>query len=483
MKNMKSKKAWLFAAFLIVLAWCGRDGVRSAMASGIQTFGVVAIGGTGRTSLTNHNVLLGAATSPINFAAPAGTGNCFMDNGASSDPSFQACPSSGGGNPTITISNAGSTGTTTSTLTKLTGAPSTAVITATTDTAGAVGITTAGAGTTGSATITIEGSVSCVFDGATTAGDYVQISSTTAGNCHDVGATYPTSGQILGRILSTNGMAGTYTINLFPSEIRGQSGGGGGISTSSGTYASKPAAGSSGNLYFTTNSSYVLRDNGASLDAFYQGSIVIPPASQTLTLVNQGASTMNTTNGYGYINGVGTGGYNMRAMVMSLPATPYTCVLGFRFTAGQDSSSSFIWDGLVLRESATAKLQIGGQGYHTFGAGGGNCSSATLFGGCANGEFLAISNFTNPTTYGGSDLLGPNPFNWSFSDIWIKITDDGTTRKWFTGPGKDSLDFQIASEAHAGFFTTAPDQFGYGYQTNYGSGVGLTMKAIHLGCP
>jgi hypothetical protein len=130
-------------------------------------------------------------------------------------------------NPTFTISNASSTGTTVNTLTKLTGAPSTAVIVGTSDTGGAVGITTAGAGTSGTATITTAGKISCVFDGATTAGDYVQISSSTAGNCHDTGAaTYPSSGQVLGRVLSTNGSGGTYTLDLFPSEIKGASGGG-----------------------------------------------------------------------------------------------------------------------------------------------------------------------------------------------------------------------------------------------------------------
>jgi hypothetical protein len=125
----------------------------------------------------------------------------------------------------VVVANAGTTGTTLNTLTKLTGAPSTAVKTATTDTGGAVGITIAGAGTSGSATIQLFGSVSCVFDGATTAGDYVQISSTTAGNCHDTtAATYPTSGQVIGRSLSTHGSGGTYTMQLFPAEISATAG-------------------------------------------------------------------------------------------------------------------------------------------------------------------------------------------------------------------------------------------------------------------
>src|SRR5262249_2193195 len=60
---------------------------------------------------------------------------------------------------------------------------------------------------------------SCVFDGATTAGDYVQISSTTGGDCHDAGSAYPSVGQVLGRVLSTNGAGGTYAIEVFGPEI------------------------------------------------------------------------------------------------------------------------------------------------------------------------------------------------------------------------------------------------------------------------
>jgi hypothetical protein len=126
----------------------------------------------------------------------------------------------------LTLANS-STGTTNNTLTKLTGAPSTAIIAATSDTGGVVGITLTGGGTTGNATVAFSGSVPCIFDGATTAGDYVQISSGTGGNCHDAGATYPTSGQVVGRVQSTNGSGGTYTIDLFPSEIRAATGGSG----------------------------------------------------------------------------------------------------------------------------------------------------------------------------------------------------------------------------------------------------------------
>src|SRR5204863_3711342 len=116
----------------------------------------------------------------------------------------------------VDVTNDTTTGTTANKLAKLTGAPSKAIITATTDTGGVVGIVVGGAGTSGSAQIARIGTASCVFDGATTAGHYVQISSTTAGDCHDAGATFPTSGgQVLGQVLSTNGGGGTYAMVLY----------------------------------------------------------------------------------------------------------------------------------------------------------------------------------------------------------------------------------------------------------------------------
>lgn len=129
------------------------------------------------------------------------------------------------------IANAGTTGTTLNKLAKLTGAPAAAVLAATTDTGGAIGLVVAGAGTAGNALIATQGQAACAFDGATTAGDYVQISVTIAGDCHDVGASYPASGQIIGRVLSTNAAGGTYAVAIN-AEIKGGSGGAGGGFTS-----------------------------------------------------------------------------------------------------------------------------------------------------------------------------------------------------------------------------------------------------------
>src|SRR5215469_2809208 len=134
----------------------------------------------------------------------------------------------------MVIPNASTTGTTANTLTKLTGAPSTAVIASTTDNKSGVvmGITVGGAGTTGNAVVTFAGFANCVFDGATTAGDFVTVSTTVAGNCHDIGSAQPfDSSQMIGRVTTSNAAAGTYGVLLNPQTANSPSAGGGGGGT------------------------------------------------------------------------------------------------------------------------------------------------------------------------------------------------------------------------------------------------------------
>jgi hypothetical protein len=118
------------------------------------------------------------------------------------------------------IPNAGVTGTALNQLAKLTGAPATAILASTSDTTGIIGVVVDGAGTTGNAQIARGGQALCVFDGATVPGDYVQISSAVAGDCDDAGATLPSSGEIIGRVLSTNATAGTFAMVVAGSENR-----------------------------------------------------------------------------------------------------------------------------------------------------------------------------------------------------------------------------------------------------------------------
>lgn len=130
-------------------------------------------------------------------------------------PIINTCSMVNGPGTYICVANSAVTGTTVNTLTKLFNAPAQAIIAATADASGIVGITTFGAGTTGNAIIQQNGVVSCAFDGATVALHYFIPSTTIGGDCHDAGVS-PVSGvQVLGQVLSSNVGAGLNLVNLF----------------------------------------------------------------------------------------------------------------------------------------------------------------------------------------------------------------------------------------------------------------------------
>lgn len=116
-------------------------------------------------------------------------------------------------NLTVQVANDTGTGTANKLIAKYSGGK--AIKIATTDRVGVLGIVVSGGGTSGSADIAVEGIATCTFDGATTQGDYVVTSAGTAGQCSDVGSTYPVSQQVLGIVMSTNGAGGDYNVLLF----------------------------------------------------------------------------------------------------------------------------------------------------------------------------------------------------------------------------------------------------------------------------
>lgn len=177
--------------------------------SSIGTVTNSPITGSGVIGLTLNN------QNPFTLLAGPST------TGPAAQPTFRLAVPEDIPGVTRSIANAASTGTTQYKTVVYTGAPSAVVITPNTNTNGVVGICVLGCGTTGNAYIQESGIASCVFDGATTAGDYVQISSGTNGDCTDAGSTLPTSGQILGIVLTTNGGTGTYQMDLFPPTVLG----------------------------------------------------------------------------------------------------------------------------------------------------------------------------------------------------------------------------------------------------------------------
>lgn len=79
--------------------------------------------------------------------------------------------------------------------------------------------------TAGNTQLARAGQATCIFDGNTTIGDYVQISSTVAGDCLDAGSAYPSSGAVIGTVVTANsgGAGGTAVVSLYSPGVTGGS--------------------------------------------------------------------------------------------------------------------------------------------------------------------------------------------------------------------------------------------------------------------
>jgi hypothetical protein len=189
-------------------------------------------GGGTLTLLTGQGIRI--ATDGVNYfiagALPNGgtvqnitINNSTINNSTTNNLKCSRC-SLNGTELTNLFPNEGTTGSTQNKLVKLVGA-GTIIISSAGDTSGSVGICTgntgtgaAACGTTGSSEVAIQGTYSCVFDGSTTADDYVTISASVAGDCHDAGAAFPGGTQVVGRVLVT-AAAGTRSMMLFGPEF------------------------------------------------------------------------------------------------------------------------------------------------------------------------------------------------------------------------------------------------------------------------
>ena len=303
----------------------GVTGVTGATGSN-GTNGVTGpTGATGATGPTGSNGTNGATGATGTTGATGATG-FNGTNGATGATGHTGPTGSTGptGPSTVSYTSNGSTAYVLQTLTTVFSASRAADATTSIST-GIVGVAgnTAVAGNTVS--VNLYGTTTCLFDGPATAGNYVQASTTTAGACHDAGASYPTSNQVLGRVLVTSTVQSVNynTVMLFGVEIRAPSASG--TTLSVGASASSPLT--NGATISGTSVVYFITDGA---------SVTMPAAStagQQLVLLN---SVYPISMGY-TLNTQGTD------TIVSSTATPTSS-----YAAGSNSDGSFMMvsDGL-----------------------------------------------------------------------------------------------------------------------------------------
>jgi hypothetical protein len=272
------------------------------------------------------------------------------------------------------------------------------VIAATTDTDGEIGVVVGQAGTTGNAQIAIHGQAGCIFDGTPAAvGNFVTMSSTTAGDCHDTGAKTRTAAtsQIIGEVLSTTAITGsTYPITVNPNGAPvGQ------LANQSDVTLTSPA---SGNLLAYNGSKWINETVSSAVTAATAPSFLVNNGSSTQTVsantytkMTLGTVSFDTISGWSTGNSRYTptvaGYYILSGSVWCGPGGPTVCTIsvyknGSLFASGSQSNTSFTFDAVV----ATIVYLNGTSDYvelwgYTSGTALGNAATNTYF----NGALLA----------------------------------------------------------------------------------------------
>ena len=224
-------------------------------------------------------------------------------------------------------------------------------------------------------------------------------------------------------------------------------GGGGGVTPLRGTYASRPAAGTSGTLYFASDVNAFYFDTGSTWVPISEIRKTAPPAVSTLTWVNQtgqGGALARDLNAGGFeMVAIPNGGGNSRHLLnQAVPSTPYTFVAKLRINLWPSGAGNVI-GGIVFYESATGK-GIEFSMYTT--------STSTVH--------MQNTKFTSTTGTFTAYSDGAVQPNIESQFIWLAQRDDGTNLTWMYSLDGDGWQRWDIPRTRANFLTTAPDFLG-----------------------
>lgn len=228
--------------------------------------------------------------------------------------------------------------------------------------------------------------------------------------------------------------------------------------SSSGTYASLPAAGNAGRIYICTDDGLILRDNGSSWDIVEINNSVgmtVPPTSGWST-TTMGTATVAADKGGRLLTMPSAAGENFRIEYRTLsPTSNYTITahLEYSFT----DLTNYVRGGLVVRDSSSGKI--------------------IYFGPTYNGGFnIYVMSYVSPTV---GDTLYSNRLVSSMQGLpnRYRIRDDGTTRYYeYSYNGFDWLLFY----SHGRTTYITPDNYGWGGLNSSGTISYVRLRSLAL---
>lgn len=207
------------------------------------------------------------------------------------------------------------------------------------------------------------------------------------------------------------------------------------------TVANKPAAGVNGRIYLPTDGTFLHRDTGSVWSPYGPVFPCSPPVDAGFTWLSQGSCTVSSSNEGVFLAVPSNGGSDIiRGRYISAPSTPYSITIGFTYMSRLNSGATGI-PVFFLRENGTGKL------------------TSIAIGESDNGWTIRVFNHSSNTAF--SSQLSQK-YNIGSSPVWLRISNNGTTLTYYVGLSPYHF-VQIYSQAKTTAFTTAGDQYGYGF--------------------
>lgn len=198
------------------------------------------------------------------------------------------------------------------------------------------------------------------------------------------------------------------------------------ILTSTAAYASRPAAGTAGNLFLPSDGYTVQRDTGA---AWVPWGPVLPltqpPAVASWTWRNQGSATATDDAGAVVLKTI-TAGINLRILELSAPTPPYTRTASMLFTGDTNGQCGLCW---------TDGTKVVGFIF-------------SIVGGVPT---LGVYKYTNVTTFSATYTTASVPLMVG-GPVLLQISDDNTNRLCRISGDKKNW-YEVHSVARTDFLT------------------------------
>lgn len=220
-----------------------------------------------------------------------------------------------------------------------------------------------------------------------------------------------------------------------------------------GTVASLPSNTKAGWLRLFTNGFLIARDNASTWD--YWGPIfpLSPPVDSGFSWVNQGSSTVTTTNGGIVLYQPGHAGDSLSCYVKSSPSTPWTLTVHQRAALYPGNSCQA---GLCFRESSSGKIAS----LHVGFTGGGWAIQSTKW----NSATSFSANYVTASSAG-------------YVPRWLRIADDGSNR--ICSYSDDGVNFLAYHSIGRTDFLTA-DQAGFFVSAGGGTSKDAYQTILHF---